>query len=170
MLWGTPFLAAGSPWILRYKCGYWHCKASDMTYPLCHPKIYSRWLPLWLVCMSHPLDFTLTSLDLLSLLRSATISMSVSQSSSLVESCSLKTGYLAVMNLWGWTVSVWYTRYPCIAALLLQEVQQVQVHVADGLLWRDFEVHAVCNPVSLLVVLLQLLLFGVSVYFSYECC
>ena len=39
-----------------------------------------------------PLDFALASLALLSLVRSAAISMSVSQSSSLVESCSLKTG------------------------------------------------------------------------------
>ena len=39
-----------------------------------------------------PLDFILISLDLLSLLRSAAISMSVSQSSNLVESCSIKTG------------------------------------------------------------------------------
>ena len=39
-----------------------------------------------------PHDFTLASLLLLSLMMSAAISMSVSQSSNLVESCSLKTG------------------------------------------------------------------------------
>ena len=39
-----------------------------------------------------PLEFTLASLTLHSLVRSAAISMSVSQSSSLVKSCSLKTG------------------------------------------------------------------------------
>ena len=39
-----------------------------------------------------PYDFTLASLALLSLVRSAAISMSVSQSSNLVESCLLKTG------------------------------------------------------------------------------
>ena len=39
----------------------------------------------------NPLDFTLVNLALLSLVRSAAISMSVSQSSGLVESCSLKT-------------------------------------------------------------------------------
>ena len=59
-------------------------------------------------------------------------------------------------------VSAWCTRYLCTAALLLLEVQQVQVAVADGLLSRDFEGHTVCNPGSLLVVLLQLLLFDVS--------
>ena len=39
-----------------------------------------------------PCDFTLGSLALLSLVRSAAVSMSMSQSSNLVESCSLKTG------------------------------------------------------------------------------
>ena len=39
-----------------------------------------------------PHDFTLASLALLSLVRSAVISMSMSQSSNLVESCSLKLG------------------------------------------------------------------------------
>ena len=43
------------------------------------------------VCVK-PLDFTLSSLALLSLVRSAAISISLSQSSNLVESCSLKTG------------------------------------------------------------------------------
>ena len=43
------------------------------------------------VCIK-PHDFTLARLALLSLVRSAAISMSVSQSSNLVESCSLKTG------------------------------------------------------------------------------
>ena len=42
------------------------------------------------VCIN-PLDFALVSLALLSLVRSAAISVSVSQSSNLVESCSLKT-------------------------------------------------------------------------------
>ena len=37
-------------------------------------------------------DFTFASLALLSLVRSAAVSMSISQSSNLVESCSLKTG------------------------------------------------------------------------------
>ena len=39
-----------------------------------------------------PHDFTLASLALFSLVRSVAVSMSVSQSSKLVESCSLKTG------------------------------------------------------------------------------
>ena len=39
----------------------------------------------------NPLDLALASLGLLFLVRSADVSMSVSQSSSLVESCSLKT-------------------------------------------------------------------------------
>ena len=39
-----------------------------------------------------PCDFALESLALLSLVRSVAISMSVSQASNLVESCSLKTG------------------------------------------------------------------------------
>ena len=39
-----------------------------------------------------PQDFALASLALLSLVRSAAVSVSVSQSSNLVESCSLKTG------------------------------------------------------------------------------
>ena len=43
------------------------------------------------VCIK-PCDFALVSLALLSLVRSAAISMSRSQSSNLVESCSLKTG------------------------------------------------------------------------------
>ena len=43
------------------------------------------------VCIK-PLDCTLAILALLSLVRSAAVSMSVSQSSNLVESCSLKTG------------------------------------------------------------------------------
>ena len=42
------------------------------------------------VCVK-PLDFALASLALLSLVRYAAVSMSVSQSSNLVESCSLKT-------------------------------------------------------------------------------
>ena len=45
----------------------------------------------------------------------------------------------------------------------------MQVDVADGLLLRDFEVHAVCNPGSLLVVL-ELLVFDVIIYLSHECC
>ena len=40
----------------------------------------------------NPLDFVLASLPLLSLVRSAAVLMSVSQSSNLIESCSLKTG------------------------------------------------------------------------------
>ena len=40
---------------------------------------------------ANPLDFTLASLALLSFVRSAAVSMSVSHSSSLVESYSLKT-------------------------------------------------------------------------------
>ena len=40
----------------------------------------------------NPLDFALSSLALLSLVRSAGVLMSMSQSSSLVELCSLKTG------------------------------------------------------------------------------
>ena len=43
------------------------------------------------VCIK-PHDLALASLDLLSLVRSAAVSMSVSPSSNLVESCSLKTG------------------------------------------------------------------------------
>ena len=43
------------------------------------------------VCIK-PHDFILASLALLSLVKSAAISMSVTQSSNLVESCSLKTG------------------------------------------------------------------------------
>ena len=39
----------------------------------------------------NPLDFALASLALLSYVRSAAVSMSVNHSSSLVESCSLKT-------------------------------------------------------------------------------
>ena len=42
------------------------------------------------VCVN-PLDFTLASLALLSFVRSAAVSMSVSHSSNLVESCLLKT-------------------------------------------------------------------------------
>ena len=60
------------------------------------------------------------------------------------------------MSLWDLTVPMWYTRYMCIAVLLLWEVQQVQVKMADGVLSRDFEVHTLCNPGSLLAVLLQL--------------
>ena len=78
-----------------------------------------------------PLDFTLVSLALLSLVRYAAVSMSVSQSSNLVQSCSLKQVYLAVRSLWGCTVSAWNTRCLCTAVFLLQEVQQVQVDVAD---------------------------------------
>ena len=70
------------------------------------------------VCLN-PLDFTLASLALLSLVGSAAVLMSVSQSSSLVELCSLKQVYLAVMSSQGLTVSVWHTRYLCIAVLLL---------------------------------------------------
>ena len=40
----------------------------------------------------NPLNFALVSLALLSLVGSAAVSMSVNHSSSLVESCSLKTG------------------------------------------------------------------------------
>ena len=38
----------------------------------------------------------------------------------------------------------------------------MQVEVADGVLSRDFEVHALCGPRSLLVVLLQQLLIDLS--------
>ena len=42
----------------------------------------------------------------------------------------------------------------------------MQVNVADGLLSGDFEVHTVCNPGSLLAVLLWLVLFDVSHFIS----
>ena len=113
-----------------------------------------------------PLDFTLASLALLSLVRFAAVSMSVSQSSNLVESCSLKTGMSCSKEFGGWTVFAWNTRCPCTTVLLLQEVQQVQVVVADGLQLTDSEVHAVCDPGSQLVALLQLLLFDVNWLFT----
>ena len=47
------------------------------------------------VCVK-PCDFTLASHAVLSLVRSAAVSMSMSQSSNLVESCSLKTGISCV--------------------------------------------------------------------------
>ena len=67
----------------------------------------------------NPLNFTLVSLALLSLVRSAAISMSVSQFSSLVELCSLKTVYPAVVSLLDLTASVWYTKCLCTAVLPL---------------------------------------------------
>ena len=73
-------------------CGYLHYKASILIGPLFHPMTYLKRLPLWLVCVIKPQDFALVSLALLSLVRSAAVSMSRNQSSNLVESCSLKTG------------------------------------------------------------------------------
>ena len=46
-----------------------------------------------------PCDFALVSFSLFSLVRFAAVSMSVSQSSNLVEACSLKQVYLVVMSL-----------------------------------------------------------------------
>ena len=110
----------------------------------------------------NPLDFGLASLDLLSLVRSAAISMSISLSSSLVEPCSLKTAI---------SCSSEFVRFDCFCV-----VHKVSVYccitslkgsvgvgeVADGVLSRDFEVHALCDPGSLLVALLQLLLIDTS--------
>ena len=63
-------------------------------------------------------DFALASLDLLLLVRSAAISMSRSQSSNLVELCSLNQVYPALRSLSGWIVSVWNTRCLCIGVTL----------------------------------------------------
>ena len=57
---------------------------------------------------------------------------------------------------------MWNARCLYTTVSLWQEVQQVQVAVADGLQGTNFGVHAVCGPETLLVVLLQLLLFDVS--------
>ena len=109
-----------------------------------------------------PHDFALACLALLSLVRSAAISMPMSQSSNLVESCSLKQIYPALRSLSGWIVSVWNTRCLCTGIIFLQEVQQVQAYVAHGWQLTDFEVLAVCHPGSLLDDLLLLLLFAIS--------
>ena len=66
-----------------------------------------------------PCNFALGNPALPSLVRSATISMSRSQSSNLVESCSLKQLYLALRSLSGWIVSAWNTRSPCTGVTLL---------------------------------------------------
>ena len=121
------------------------------------------------VCIK-PLDFTLTSLALLSLMRSAAVSMSVSQSSNLVESCSLKTGMFSNKE---------FVRLDCFCI-----EHKVSVYcsitsprgsagaggVADGWQLTDSEVHAVCSQRSQLVVLLQLLLFDVNQLFPCKCC
>ena len=117
-----------------------------------------------------PCDFTLARLALLSLVRSAAISMAMNQSSNLVGSCSLKQVYPALRSLSGWIVSVWNTRCLCTGVMFLQEVQQVQVAVADGWQLTDFKGLTVCGPGALLVDLLLLLLFDVSHYFSCEDC
>ena len=70
---------------MRCKYEYQHCKALVITDPLFYPRMAS----LSNVHV-YPLNFVLVSLGLLSHVRSAAISMSVSQLSSLVESCSLK--------------------------------------------------------------------------------
>ena len=103
-----------------------------------------------------PLNFTLASLALLSFVRSAAVSMSVSHSSSLVESCSLKTAMSCSSEL---------VRFTCFCV-----VHKVSVYClitspkgsvgAGG--ERDFEVYALCGPRSLLIVLLQPLLIDVS--------
>ena len=88
MLQGIPFLDAGFPCSAMCKYEYQHCKALVVTNPLFHPKILMASVTNVYV---FPLDFTLASLVLLSLVRSAAVLMSISHSSSLVESCSLKT-------------------------------------------------------------------------------
>ena len=108
----------------------------------------------------NPLHFALVSLALLLLVRSCAVSMSVSQSSSSVELCLLKT-VISCSNE--------FMRFDCFCVvhkvssiLLLRKAQQVWVEVADRVLLRDFEVHTLHNPRSLLVFLLQLLLIDAS--------
>ena len=67
----------------------------------------------------NPLDFTLASLALLSMVRSAIVSMSVSQSSSLVELYPLKTDISFSHEFVRFDCSQWYTMYLCIAVFLL---------------------------------------------------
>ena len=79
-----------------------------------------------------PHEFALASFALLSLVRSAAILMSMSQSSFLLGPCSLKQIYPALKSLSGWIISAWNTRCLCTGIILLQEVQWVQVAVIDG--------------------------------------
>ena len=72
----------------------------------------------------NPHDFALVSLALFSLVRSAVVLMSRSQSSNLVESCSLKMGiYPPLRSLSGWIVSVKNKRCLCTGVVLPQKVQ-----------------------------------------------
>ena len=79
-----------------------------------------------------PWNFALASLALLSLVRSAAVSMSWSQSSNLVESCSLQMGISCIKEFV--RLDCFYVEHKvlCTGITLPQEVQQVQVAVADG--------------------------------------
>ena len=91
MLQEIPFLTAGFPWSMRCKYECQHCKALILTNPLFHPQDLSKLIASMPNVHVNPLNFTLASLVLLSFVRSAAASMSVNHSSSMVESCSLKT-------------------------------------------------------------------------------
>ena len=74
---------------MRCKYEYPHCKALAVTNPLFQD--LSKLMASVTNVHVSPLNFTLVSLALLSFVRSAAFSMSVSHSSNLVELCSLKT-------------------------------------------------------------------------------
>ena len=57
---------------------------------------------------------------------------------------------------------VWYKRCLCTDISFLQKVQCVLMKVVDEALLRDYVAHIPCSPNSLLVVLLQPLLIGIS--------
>ena len=107
----------------------------------------------------NPLKFCLSNLSSASLMRSA---MSVSHSSSFVESCSLKTAMSCSSELVRFDCFCLVHKvfvYCCITSL------KGSVGVGGGGGWsaiERFEVHALCSPRSLLVVLLQPLLIDIS--------
>ena len=69
-----------------------------------------------IVCIK-PHDFTLANLGLLSCVRSTAISLSISKSSNLAESCSLKVGISCIKEeCVSWIVYVWNTRCLCTGA------------------------------------------------------
>ena len=110
----------------------------------------------------NPLNFALANLAQLSFIRSAAVLISISHSSNFVESYSLKAAISCRMGWLGSFAFVYYARCLCTDVLLLQRVQLVWVKVVDEALLRDFVVHIICSPNSLLAVLLQPLLIGIS--------
>ena len=147
MLQGIPFLAAGFPWSTRYKYEYQWCKVLAITNPLFHPKICPKLMAFVTNVCVNPLDFALASLALLSFLRLATVSMSVSHSSNLVELCSLKTAILCSNE---------FVRFDCFCVVHKMFVYchttspkgSVCVGGGDEVLSRFCSLHCVLSKVS----------------------